>query len=104
VGLGEQVVVGRELKGFNAGTVATGHILEETSQRRKAGESDGLERVRPRPRARERTYSEAGRNTGAVGGEAGLGEGVDVVGGEVGDDLELELCGERKPARHCSVC
>lgn len=46
------------------------------------------------------TYTEAGRDAGAVGGEAGLCEGVDVVGGELCDDGEGELGGEGGPGGH----
>jgi len=51
-----------------------------------------------------RTYSKASRNTGAVGDEAGLGKGVDIVGGEIFNYLELELGGKRSPARHYRLC
>jgi len=61
-------------------------------------------RVRTRQAEMVRTYSKASRNTGAVGGEAGLGKGVDIAGGEIFNYLELELGGERKPARHCRFC
>ena len=61
-------------------------------------------RVRTRQAAMVRTYSEASRNTGTVGGEAGLSKGVDIVGGEICNYLELELGGERKPTRHCRLC
>ena len=50
------------------------------------------------------TYSEASRNTSTVGGKAGLGKSIDIVGGEICDDLELEFGGKREPARHCSLC
>lgn len=44
VGLEKQVVMGGELKGFNAGTIAAGHVLKETNKRRKAGKVYGLEK------------------------------------------------------------
>lgn len=44
MGLEKQVVMGREFKGFNAGTIVAGHVLKESSQRRKAGEFYGLEK------------------------------------------------------------
>jgi len=34
--------MGCEFKGFNASTVAAGHVLKETSKRRKAREFYGL--------------------------------------------------------------